>query len=315
MAQKPKKKELGGRENMSTSTKVIIAIFAVIMAVSMMMPSLAQIFASGSAAEEQAEETPADEQATDESTADEQSDDASGDKAEDAEAESKDDESKDAKDAESKDAEEDDALKGVPDNESLKSLAEQNAPKAKKFEDRLKEDPDNLAALLNLGSLYMNWGYSATYSATTDEETAYAKDLVKKAVDCFDKYLKLNDDNAVKVNKALCEFYAGDAEAAVKALEKITADVPDYPLAWANLGMLYEQSYDTEKASEAYKKAVETDPNDEYGAKTYANQRIIALNSKVSSPGDAGDASADDISTKPESGLTSTLANDSGVGF
>lgn len=294
MAKKPQK-ELGGRQ-LSTGTKIVVAVFAVIMALSMMLPMIAQVFAGRQVASSESAEQA--ESATEEA----------------AQTDEKTDEKKDAdeKAADEKATEEEAA---VPDNETLKSLAEQYDPKVDKYKKRLESDPKNLAALLNLGQTYMNWGYSATYSSSTDEETNYSKGLLNKAVKTYDDYLALNDSPAVKVDKALCQYYAGDTDKAIKALEKMTKDDPSYPLAWANLGMLYETQNETEKATEAYRKAVETDENDEYGAKSYGNRRLIALNSTVSSPGDAGDASIDNLSTNTNSGLTGTLANDSGVGF
>lgn len=285
MAEKPKK-ELGGMRNMSTGAKVAVGVFAVIMALSMMLPSLAPIFAGNNdAADDQAEAS------ENETTAQEENATSQG------------------------DDEEEDLTKGVPDNDTLKSLAETNAEKIAPFKMRIKSNPKDLAALLNLGNAYMNWGYSATYSSSTDEEKEYAKGLLEQAVSYYDQYLELNDAKSVHVDRALCQYYMGQNDEAIQALEKLAKDNPDYPLAWANLGMLYEQQGETEKASDAYRKAVKTDKKDEYGAKSYANSRLISLNSKVSSPGDAGDASADKVSTEKDSGLTSTLADKSGVGF
>lgn len=319
MAEK-NQKELGG-QRMSKGTKVVIAIFAIIMALSMMLPSLAPIFAGGQSSSEQ-EEAQTDADATSESGKDESSTEKEdGDKSDSdaAEDDSKGDEAKDA-DA-SKDGEEDakskesDATKGVPDNDTLKSLAEQYADKVARYDERLGEDPDNLAALLHAGQAYMNWGYSAVRSSASEEESSYSKDLLKKAIDYFDRYLALDDSTAVKVDQALCSYYMDEADDAIKKLEKVAADDKDSPLAWANLGMLYESQYETDKASECYRKAVEADPNDEYGVKSYASQRLISINSTVSSPADAGDASADNVSTKFETGLTSTLKDDTGLGF
>lgn len=296
MAQK--NKELGQR-NLSLPAKVVIIVFAVMMALSMTLPSLASIFASRNASSSsQAEETDESEATTDEPA--ETTDEASGESTdESAEAE----------------AEEKKTDPAVPDNEQLQSLSETYAPKVARYEEKLAEDKDNLAALLNLGQTYMNWGYSATSSSSTEEETAYSQGLLDQAVSYFDQYLSLNDAKTVRVDRALCLSYAGKSDEAIADLTALTEQESDYALAWANLGMLLENAGKTDEASEAYRKAAEYDPDDEFGAKSYANKRLIALNSSVSSPGDAGDASADSISTDSRSGLTSTLANDSGVGF
>ena len=284
-----KEKELGGRK-MSTGTKIVVGIFAVVMALSMMLPSLAPIFAGSM-----------------QKSASEQKDDQS-----DSEA-AKTDETKDAN-AKMPATE---LAERVPDNQTIKTSTETYAKKAEKYERRLASDPKNLAALLNAGQTYMNWGYGISYSASSDAEKAYVNDVLKKANEYFDRYLALNDSKSVKVDRALCKSSMGDTDAAIKDLEAMSAEDPTFPLVWANLGMLYQTKGDSEKASNAYQKAVETDPNDEYGAKSYANQQLISLNSKVSSPGDAGDASItpDSGSNSGASGLSSTLANNSGTAF
>lgn len=285
MAQ-PKQKELGGARNMRTSTKIIIGIFAVVMALSMMLPSLTAIFGSSQSTEAESEST-VEEEADAEATSDEEA------KEESKDEESKEDESKDEKSKEDKKSKDDDADPKVPDNESLKSLEETNSEEAKKYKDRLKENPENLAALYNLGQTYMNWGYSANNSATTDEEREYAKKLLDKATSYFDRYLKLNDSVTVKIDRALTQYYAGDTTAATDALKKVCDENPEDAIAQAQLGYLYESQYDVENATAAYRKAAELDPENTQGVKDYANQRVIALNSKVSSIGDPGDAAID----------------------
>lgn len=292
MAEKHQK-ELGGR-NMSTGMRVIVGIFAVVMALSMMLPSLAPIFAGDSSQE--------DSEQTDEATEDE------------AKKDETKDESEDAQKTETKsNSELDKIIANVPDNDTLKSLAEQNEKTNEKFTKRLEEDPNNLAALLNLGQNYMNWGYSARYSGTTDEETKYAEALVKKAIEYYDRYLDLRDSDAVKVQRALCEYYIGNTEDAIAALEDMTKKKPDYPLGWANLGMLYEQQYEYDKAKEAYAKAAETDPDDEYGAKSYAEERTQAIDSSQANFSDLTNEDVLGTSSTPQEGLAGAIAQESGI--
>lgn len=287
MAQ-PKEKELGGARKMSTGVKVVIGIFAVVMALSMTLPSLSAIFA-GSSSDQSAEEESSDAEATEtEETS--------------AEPEKK---------AEVKVVGED----NVPENDTLKSLAESNVSTAKKFLERLDKDENNLAALLNLGQTYMNWGYSANSSASTDEEKAYAKSLLDTAIDYFDRYLKLNDSATVKIDRALSQYYAGDTDEAVKALEKVCDEYPENPLAWAQLAYLYESQNNTDKASDTYRKAAELDADERYGVKNYANQRLISLNAKVDSVSDAGDAAIETTDADAQSELLQKLNGDSQLGF
>lgn len=327
------KKELGGRK-LSLPVKIVIVVFAIIMALSMMLPSLAQFFVGSNTqkaqeeAVEETEGTETDTEATEEGgdeaeTDGDAADDTEGDATENADAtEAADGEAEDKADdadkAEGEDTTADDAERAaIPNNDTLKNYYDTYKPQVTRYEDKLKDNPDNLAALLNAAQMYMNWGYAADYASTNEEEHAYAYTLVKKAVEYFDRYLALNDAKTVHVDRALCYYYMNETEEAISQLEAYSEVEPKYPLIWANLGMLYELMGETEKANEAYKTATECDPDDEYGAKTYANGRLIELNSTVSGPGDAGEAGADKLQSDDtlESGLTSTLAQDSGVGF
>ena len=70
---KPKEKELGGARSMSKGAKILVVVFAVLMALSMMLPSLAPIFAGSSVADEGTTEQ-ADTSTDDESTKEEAKD-------------------------------------------------------------------------------------------------------------------------------------------------------------------------------------------------------------------------------------------------
>ncbi|MEE8705056.1 MAG: tetratricopeptide repeat protein [Olsenella sp.] len=269
---------------MKTSTKVIVIVFAVIMAASMMLPSFVSIFASQAQGSEDSS-----------TSADSSSSDASS-----------------ASDSSSADSSADASLEGVP--ESLQPTASKYAPTVSSLESKLSSDPNNLATLLNLAQDYMSWGYTSLSSSTTDEETTYSTGLLQKAVEYYDRYLALNDSSAAKVDRALCEFYAGSTEAAQADLEQVTVDDPGYGPAWANLGMLYEYAGDTDKATEAYQKAVDADPDDEYGAKSFANQRLIQIKaSSTSSSSSTSDSTS--VPSTSEQGLSDTLSSKSGIGF
>lgn len=294
MAEKHQK-ELGGR-NMSTGTRIIVGIFAVIMALSMTLPSLAPIFANDTVSEQEAESEESSEQ-----DASEQEKDATEEKESDKKTET------------TGDSELDAIIASTPDNESLKTLAEDNQKSNEKFIKRLEEDPNDLAALLNLGQNYMNWGSNARYSGTTEEETAYTNALFKKAIEYYDRYLAIRKSDAVKIQRAMCEFYTDNTEEALKTLTTMTEEKPDYPLAWAYLGMLYEQQYDYDKAKEAYAKAVETDPDNEYGAKNYGEERTKAINSSQSNFSDLTNQELLGTDSTPTEGLAGTIAQNSGL--
>jgi tetratricopeptide (TPR) repeat protein len=305
MANKPQK-ELGGPRQMSKGTKIVIGVFAVIMALSMTLPSLAPIFANDSNDDTQEQEQEAQTEDKDEAAEGESTDDAESDEAADTDNASESGES-------TTDEAKDDAAAGVPDNETLKNLADENADEVKKFEDRLEKDPNNLAALLNLGQIYMNWGYSAQYSSTTDEERDYSKGLLNKSVEYFDRYLAIEESDAVKVQRLSSLYYLGETQESLDAMKKITEENPDYPLAWAHLGLFYEWQYDQANALDAYKKAAETDPKDEYGVKSFADEHVKSINQSTSNFSDLTNEELLGTDSKPQAGLPGVIANESGI--
>lgn len=280
----------GSGRKMRTSTKVVIVIFAVIMALAMMLPSFASVVASNNqdAAQQEAQNSSNDANSSSDNSNDSSS---SNDSADDAAA-----------------------TEGVP--EGLQSLAKQYYSRNQTLESKLDDDPNNLAALLNLAQNYMNWGYQARSQSNTDEETTYSKGLLDQAISYFDRYLALNDSNSAKVDRALCQYYEGDTDAALTALQQITTDSPDFAPGWANLGLLYENAGETDQAKDAYQKAADADPNDEYGAKTFANQRLVQITASQSQNSSSDNAAAVvSDSANTNQGLTDTLAQKSGTEF
>lgn len=188
------------------------------------------------------------------------------------------------------------------------------------LEEKYSSDPTDLATLLNLGKDYMTWGVYVRYYGSTDADTSHANELLDKAVKYYDEYLAIKDSNAVRCDKAMCAFYQEDGTSALNQLEELTASAPDYGPAWANLGLLYEASGNTDAAKETYAKAQETDPDDEYGAKSYAAQRLSAIESAESSDSSDDSASSGSTSTTGSSatgaqGLSDTLGSLSGTGL
>lgn len=168
---------------------------------------------------------------------------------------------------------------------TIESLDEDYQPVISDLEAKVAENAEDTASLLALGRYYFSWGASVAQLAQVDSETSHANELLGKAVEYYDRYLELEDSDAARVDRALCFYYEGDTTTALNDLEEITQSSPDYAPAWANLGMLYEVRGDTDSAKSAYQKAAELDPDDEYNAKTFAEQRLGAI---AQSEADAG---------------------------
>lgn len=267
--------------------KIAIGAFAVIMAIAMMVPSCAGIV---SASRNNAQ--PAPETTTDEATSD---------TTETSNTEA------------STDATEEEAADDVNSATNVAAVDKSYAAELASLEEKLAADDKNLAALLNLGKLYMSWGYSASMYASSDEDQAHVTELFDTAIDYYDRYLKLHDSNAVKVDKALCQLYGGDTEAATASLKKLTTDMPDYGPAWANLGMVYEMQYQMDDAKAAYEKAIEVDAEDEEGAKSFASRRLAVINSGEIETDATADITENETEKTP--GLSDTLADASGTSY
>lgn len=221
--------------------RIGIGVFAVIMALSMMLPSLTYIFGNKNPEVQQREQQ--------------------------AQAEAA------QQEAEQKKTEgEEKNLTGVELVDSnYKAVVDP-------LEAKLKDNDKDLATLLSLGEDYTSWAAQvAMYGASDDSAKAHSDELYKKALDYYDRYLAINDSEIVKASRAMCQYSSGDKDGAIGALEKLTQDKPEFAVAWLDLGMIYEQESNTDKAKEAYTKAAEVDPNDEYAAKTRADQRLAAL--------------------------------------
>lgn len=307
---RPKAKKKPGE--MSGPVKVLVAVFAVLMAASMMLPSLSAIYSvltadaasSSSSGSDTSSDTSSD--SSDDSSDSSDSADETGDSTSD---DSTTDSAEDASDAE------------------YASTDEKYQSAVASLEEKYAADKTNLATLLNLGQKYMTWGVSVTYVATTDASTSHANQLLEKARTYYSEYLAIKDSNAVKVDMALCKYYEEDATAATTELETLTKEAPDYGPAWANLGVVYEAANRTDDAKAAYNKAIETDANDEYGAKSYGESRLSSIESSesessstTSTSTDLADASSDGTTTSSSSssglsGLSQTLSSLSGTSF
>ena len=104
------------------------------------------------------------------------------------------------------------------------------------------------------------------------------------------------------VNRALAQLYMGDVTAAQASLEGVVASYPQNAEAWANLGMIYELT-NPDGAAVAYERAIAADPDDETGAKSYAEGRLEAIEEAAAAASeDGGDEAGASESVEPDEG-------------
>lgn len=179
------------------------------------------------------------------------------------------------------------------------------------LEATLEKNPEDLETLSSLASQYMSWGYMVGTYVSDEGADEHSAELISKASEYFDRYLALDNDSNIRVDRAMCDLYAGDTAAAQKSLETIVADDPECATAWANLGLIYEMT-NPDAAALAYERAIAADPDDEAGAKSYAQARLDALNgtAEESAEGEGAEATAESAATAEPEATAEPAATD-----
>lgn len=176
------------------------------------------------------------------------------------------------------------------------------------LEEKVAANPEDKDSLLSLGRYYASWGSNVSMLASTDDETSHANDLLDHAIDCFDRYLELEDSNEVRVDRALCLYYQEDVSGAVSALEELTqGGGADYAPAWSTLGSLYATRGDYDDAKAAYQRAIELDPDDEQGVKSSAESALESI--------EKAEQASDPAVTSSTGDLAEDLSNATGTGL
>lgn len=162
---------------------------------------------------------------------------------------------------------------------------------ASQYEDAVAKNPNDAAAVLNLGGAYSSWAQMGSFFVAGDEtKQAHVNELYAKAIAAYDAFLESNESADVVVARAQARALSGDTATAATELEQLTSTVTDNAQAWLLLGSIYQTNGDNEKARAAYEKAAAADPDDAAGVKTTAEERINAIDNP--STGTDADAAA-----------------------
>lgn len=173
------------------------------------------------------------------------------------------------------------------------------------LESKLSENPQDAATLINLANNYYQWASYAMRYASSDDEQQQVTDLLTKAEGYYDQYLALDDASTARAYRAMCQFYLGDPTGALAALEELVSQDATFAPGWANLGLVYQALGNTDKATEAYNKALSSDPTNKYGLQSTVNSQLSSL---TASTGSADPSSA----TTSGGSLADALASGTG---
>lgn len=171
---------------------------------------------------------------------------------------------------------------------------------------KLAQNPTDTASLLALARYQTNWGVALS-QLEGDDATAAANSKLDEAIASYDKLFELEPSDALLLNRAMCYYYKKDTNTALTELQEIVQNNPSYAPAWANLGMIYVETGDTDGALNAFQQASDNDPDNAYGVKSYATQQLAYLNQQASSDtqSDTSDENTQTETSGEESSSTS----------
>lgn len=144
-----------------------------------------------------------------------------------------------------------------------------------KYETAIAEDPTIAENYKLLGDVSFDWATQIKLGSLAATDDVTEAGLWQKSISAYTSYLELEESSEVRVDKAIATYYNGDLASAKEQLETFTATTTDFAPAWANLGVFYEADGDTDKAREAYQKALESNPDD--STKSFVDEQIEAL--------------------------------------
>lgn len=185
---------------------------------------------------------------------------------------------------------------------SFDGAASKYRPEVDSAKEAVDRDGGDKAAQLKLAQACYQWGIYAESYAGNDDEQSEAKELLDQARQAFGAYLNLEgsleSDEArnAAVDRALCDYYAGDTAACIESLKPV-ADETNYAPAWANLGMMYQNQGSTQDAMDAYQHGIDADPDGAAGVKSYCEQMLSSLKGSAASESGGAEALSQKLDT------------------
>jgi TolA-binding protein len=123
-----------------------------------------------------------------------------------------------------------------------------NMEEINKFENKIKQNPDDLESILHLSHLQQDAG------------------LYEKAIINYKKYLAKFPENAdARVDLGICYYNMNDYNTAISEMETAVKYQPKHQIAYLNLGIVNLAARNLEASKEWFRKTVELDPNSEAG--------------------------------------------------
>lgn len=149
---------------------------------------------------------------------------------------------------------------------------------------KLDKDSNDTQAMYDLATNYYNWaGKASSYAGSDDDKKNFANDLYQKAIDEYTAYLDAtgndfdtSDEKTAALNRAMANKSLDKNDDAKQQLEDL-GNKANYASAWAQLGMLYENDSESDKAMLAFEKVVDSNDSSASNYRSWAVQRLQAL--------------------------------------
>ncbi len=112
-----------------------------------------------------------------------------------------------------------------------------------KLKSIIKDDPDNVEALIDLGNAYFD------------------RQSYEKAIEYYDRALKLKpNDVDVIVDKGVAYFELEQYDKALEQFRQATGEKPDHAKAWYNMGVVFKRQGDNINLEFAWSRYLELEP-------------------------------------------------------
>jgi len=123
-----------------------------------------------------------------------------------------------------------------------------NMEEINQFENKIKQNPDDLESTLHLAHLQQDAGF------------------YEKAIIDYKKYLTKFPENAdARVDLGICYYNMNDYNTSISEMETAVKYQPKHQIAYLNLGIVNLAARNLEASKEWFRKTVELDPNSEAG--------------------------------------------------
>lgn len=151
------------------------------------------------------------------------------------------------------------------------------------YQDMVTKNPRDLLAMKKLGDVYFDLADIQTQNGSVNDSAVN----FKKAIDQYRQYLAINPgDVEVRIDLGYSYVQLNMPEVALRELQTVTAAAPSNQRGWLNMGYLYLQTGKTAECKVTLQKAIDLDPNSEFGkdAKRLLDQASSASQQSLAVP-------------------------------